>query len=146
MIHSATLRAEHASPEDRLAARLTRTLDEGTHALPHATAERLRVARVQAVERAIQARRLAEAAQRGTTSPAAGGATARAKPAGWAWRLAGVLPLVALAAGLVLIHTLQDDQQVAAAADFDAALLADDVPPSAYSDPGFAEFLRRPQP
>jgi hypothetical protein len=141
---SATFRADPPSLEAQVAARLTRTLDEGTAALPHATSERLRIARVRALERAVQARRLAEVAQR----PAAANQrpAPRARAAHWAWRLAGVLPLVVLAAGLVTIHAMQDDEQVAAAADFDAALLADDVPPAAYSDPGFAEFLRRPQP
>jgi hypothetical protein len=33
-------------------------------------------------------------------------------------------------------------EQVVAAAEFDAQLLADDLPPAAFSDPGFAEFLR----
>ena len=35
-------------------------------------------------------------------------------------------------------------RQVVAAAEIDAALLTDDLPPDAYSDPGFAEFLRSP--
>lgn len=142
---SVTFRADPPSLEAQVAARLTRTLDEGTAALPHATSERLRIARVRAIERAVQARRLAEVAQR----PAAAAnprSAPRAKASHWAWRLAGALPLAVLAAGLVTIHAMQDDEQVAAAADFDAALLADDVPPAAYSDPGFAEFLRRPQP
>jgi Protein of unknown function (DUF3619) len=32
--------------------------------------------------------------------------------------------------------------QIEAAAEVDAAILADDLPPEAYRDPGFAEFLK----
>jgi Protein of unknown function (DUF3619) len=36
---------------------------------------------------------------------------------------------------------------VLAAAEIDAQLLSDSLPPTAYSDPGFAEYLRStPQP
>jgi hypothetical protein len=35
-------------------------------------------------------------------------------------------------------------EQVDAAAEIDAALLADDLPPAAYSDPGFLAFLKNP--
>jgi hypothetical protein len=37
-------------------------------------------------------------------------------------------------------------QQIQAAAEVDAVLLADDLPPEAYADPGFGEFLKLPQP
>jgi len=33
-------------------------------------------------------------------------------------------------------------EQVHAAAEVDSQLLADALPPSAYTDPGFAEYLR----
>ena len=48
--------------------------------------------------------------------------------------------------GLLLIQRQAEIEQVRAAAEVDAQLLADDLPPDAYSDPGFAEFLRRPAP
>ena len=57
-------------------------------------------------------------------------------------RLASAFPLVVLAAGLVLIQHHHDLQQIAVAAEIDSALLADDLPPTAYGDPGFTEFLR----
>jgi len=63
---------------------------------------------------------------------------------GWGWRLATLAPLIALVAGLVLIQIQHDDDQISAAAEVDAALLADDLPPAAYTDAGFAEFLRLP--
>jgi hypothetical protein len=47
-----------------------------------------------------------------------------------------------LVLGLMAIDHWTVREQVVAAADFDAQLLADDLPPAAYSDPGFAEFIR----
>ena len=55
-----------------------------------------------------------------------------------------MLPALALVAGLVLIQRWQDNAQVSVAAEVDAALLSDDLPPNAYSDAGFAEFLKTP--
>jgi hypothetical protein len=48
--------------------------------------------------------------------------------------------------GLVLIQHRYVEQQIEAAAEIDAALLTDDLPPQAFSDPGFAEFLKAPRP
>jgi hypothetical protein len=60
----------------------------------------------------------------------------------WWQRAASMLPLVMLVLGMVAIDHWAVREQVLAAADFDTQLLADDLPPAAYSDPGFAEFLR----
>jgi hypothetical protein len=60
---------------------------------------------------------------------------------GWWGRLASALPLVLLVVGLVTIHTLRNEQFAGELAAVDAALLADDLPPSAYADPGFARFV-----
>lgn len=62
-------------------------------------------------------------------------------PTGWGWRLAAVLPVVALVAGLWAINRYHQREQVEATTDVDMALLTDDLPPAAYADPGFAEFL-----
>jgi hypothetical protein len=56
------------------------------------------------------------------------------------------LPLLVLALGLYLIQQEHGRSQVSAAADVDAILLADDLPPDAYSDAGFLEFLKLPPP
>jgi hypothetical protein len=64
---------------------------------------------------------------------------------GWWLKLGALLPLVALVAGLMLIQDWHGSNQVSAAAEIDASLLSDDLPPSAYSDPGFVEFLKSPQ-
>ena len=63
-------------------------------------------------------------------------------PPSWAWRLASALPLVVLLAGLWGISAWFKQEQVQAAAEVDVALLSDDLPPAAYADPGFEEYLR----
>ncbi|MBC7727039.1 MAG: DUF3619 family protein, partial [Microbacteriaceae bacterium] len=37
---------------------------------------------------------------------------------------------------------VQNDHRASEVAEVDAAILTDDLPPSAYADPGFAQFLR----
>jgi hypothetical protein len=129
----------------RFALRVASRLAEQADALPHDLTERLRVAREQAVGRAQQVRR-AEAATAVAAQVSPGGEVALGRgPSGWV-RLASVLPLMVLVLGLLLIQHLHDQAEIHAAADVDAALLADDLPPEAYGDPGFVEFLRQPEP
>jgi Protein of unknown function (DUF3619) len=63
-------------------------------------------------------------------------------PTSWAWRLASALPAVALVAGLWAIGAWHQREQVQAATEVDMALLTDELPPTAYADPGFEEYLR----
>ena len=51
---------------------------------------------------------------------------------------------MALLVGLVMIQRWQTTAQISVAAEVDAALLADDLPPTAYRDAGFVEFLKTP--
>lgn len=127
--------------EARVAARLAGRLTARAQLLPKDITERLRVAREQAVQRA-------QAVRRGPAivGAAGGAAVLGGNAAPWWQRLASVLPLVVLAAGMVLIDHWAVREQVMAAADIDAQLLVDDLPPAAYSDPGFVEFLRSPPP
>jgi hypothetical protein len=62
----------------------------------------------------------------------------------WLRRAASVLPLLLLLGGLLVIQQWSSRERVLAAAEIDTLLLADTLPPSAYGDPGFAEFLRSP--
>ena len=127
--------------ESRFALRLTARLSEHTHDIGPDIGERLRISRERALDRARQVR-AAEAAQSHSGFTAAGAAILGG---GWWTKLGILLPLVALLAGLVLIQQSHLDEQISAAAEIDAALLADDVPPDAYSDPGFVEFLKTPR-
>jgi hypothetical protein len=148
----------HTQVHTRLAARLAGALNESAQLLPHDLGERLRVARERALDRARQAQRAARAgtfaAGRGQAAAwaaavavrGAGAGDPRATgPNGWQRALA-MLPLAALVAGLWAIAQLHDHEQVLSSADIDLVLLADDLPPAAYVDPGFAEFLRRDPP
>src|SRR6185369_2844494 len=125
---------------DRFGRRIAVRLTAGTVELPYAITERLRAARVQAVDR----RRAANLVRASSVFASGGAATLAFGDGGVSlWnRIASALPLIALAAGLILIHAVQDDRRASEVAEVDAALLTDDLPPSAYADPGFAQFLK----
>ena len=127
--------------EARVALRIAGALSQRSEALPHDIAERLRVARLRAVERARELRKLSAAPALQAQS---GGTLAFAGSPSWWLRMASLAPLALLLLGLLFIERSYVDQQVRAAAEIDAAILTDDLPPQAYSDPGFAEFLRSP--
>lgn len=139
--------AELDALEARLALHMTAHLTERTTELPQDVTERLRFAREQALLRAQGARK-ATAAEATVVVGTAGSALSLGSGDSGARRwlqLASVLPLIVLVAGLVLIQRWHTDSQISAAAEIDASLLADDLPPSAYSDPGFVEFLKTPR-
>lgn len=134
----------------RFGLRIAAGLTERSAALPHDVSERLRFAREQALARAAQARAARTSVstaspgvvQMGSTLALNGGPRgAGGDNSLWA-KLVSALPLLALVAGLLLMQQSQVHQQIAAAAEVDTALLSDKLPPSAFSDPGFAEFLR----
>ena len=138
--------AELEAVEARLAFRITARLTENTADLSGEVSERLRFARELALERARAVRKAQTAESPVGVGPGAalslGGGQGGSK---WWIQLAAVVPLIALVGGLVLIQRLHDRSQIDAAAEIDASLLADDLPPSAYSDPGFVEFLKAPR-
>jgi hypothetical protein len=125
-------------PQDRFAHRLARHLDAAGEALPHDIAQRLRFAR----EQALRAARVAAVQQ--AASQRDGTLALRGLP--WPWRVASLVPLLVLVGGFYLIGQVHRSQQIHAAAEVDAVLLADELPPAAYTDPGFAEFLKRTLP
>jgi hypothetical protein len=135
-------RADVEALESRFALRIAARLSEDVDALPHDVGERLRVARERALE---HARAMRPAAVHAATTPLAasavgtavlgtGGGSQGRSP--WWFRLASALPLVALVGGLMLIQHQHVNQQIAAAAEIDADLLTDPLPPTAYSDAG----------
>lgn len=128
-------------PGDALGRAIAGRLSEGGLALDHDIAERLRVARQQA----LTARRAA--VQTAMPAVALSGGGAALQPGGgqreaWWTRVAGMLPLLALVAGLLGIYVVQNDNRASEIAEIDAALLTDDLPTAAYTDPGFLQFLR----
>jgi hypothetical protein len=126
--------------EARFGVRVASMLGERAQSAPPDITERLRFAREQAVARG-------QAARRAATAPAAvvvgrGGSAVLASHLGWWFKLGSAMPLALLVAGLVGIAHVHDRDQIAAVAEVDADLLSDDLPPAAYTDPGFAEYLK----
>jgi len=140
-------RDEHAMQlQARLAGQLAAVLSEGVRSLPHDITERLRFGREQAL---AKAREMRLAPQKAPASPAwlnsAGTLVIGGPFPGW-HRALSFFPLLMMVAGMFLIDHWATRERVMAAADVDAVLLADDLPPSAYQDPGFLEFRRTPPP
>ncbi len=128
--------------EARFAGLVVARLNEDTDRLDGGDiGTRLRFAREQALEQARLVRPAAAAATVGTTGD---GAVLLGSGSGWWIKLASLAPLAVLVFGLVLIQQWQTRAQISVAAEVDAALLSDDLPPSAYSDAGFVEFLKTP--
>ena len=137
--------AETDSLQARLAARLATGLSERAISLPHDITERLRISREQAVAHAREARRLAGGVAVQTIGASRGAAILGGSASGWQ-RMGYLLPLLMLLAGFLLIDRWTAREQMLAAAEIDSVLLADVLPPQAYSDPGFAEFLKSASP
>ncbi|AVO48053.1 DUF3619 domain-containing protein [Melaminivora suipulveris] len=148
MNHPPEPAAEAIAAGDAFARRIAARLTEGSDELPYDIGERLRAARMQALARRKRAvAPVLRPATAGTVLHAGGTAVlgghhGGGDPAGW-WRAAlSAVPLVALLFGLVFINASQDESLASEIAEVDAAMLADDLPPSAYADPGFVQYLR----
>jgi len=126
---------------DRFGRQVAARLAAGTAELPYSVTERLRAARVQAVARCKCVNVL-----RASSIFASGRSLTFGDDGVSLWnRIASALPLIALAAGLILIHGIQNERRASEVAEVDAALLTDDLPPAAYADPGFIQFLKSAQ-
>ncbi len=132
---NALLSSSSAVAEEQFGRRLASRLTAGSLDLPHECAERLRAARVQAL-----ARRKVVQLRTAPAVVASGGAAALG--GGWWTRVASIAPLLALVIGLVTISIIQEEHRASELADVDTALLTDELPPAAYTDPGFAQFLK----
>ena len=131
------------SMQSRFGLRVSARLSAQAEELGADISERLRFAREQALVHFRNARSAEIAATMGVS--ASGVAVLGRSGTGWWIRVASILPAIALAGGLLLIQHWQDRTQISVAAEVDAALLADDLPPKAYSDAGFVEFLKTPR-
>jgi len=128
-------------PLDRMGLQLAQLLSQASAELPHDLTERLRVARQQALaarkpDLALQPQVLVQGSSLALTDPPSEGLGL--------WSVLGsILPLLALVAGLVVVQWFDRQQTTSELAEIDTALLVDDLPPAAYSDPGFIRFLRQ---
>jgi hypothetical protein len=139
MTHSLQTRADIL--QDRFALKTVSYLSAGAADLPYDISERLRAARVQAISN----RKIAKIQTSGSIV-SAGGSAALTWGAddglGWWARIGSVAPLIALVAGLLVINSIQNDNRAQEVAEVDVALLTDELPPAAFADPGFVQFLK----
>ncbi|HRP28485.1 MAG TPA: DUF3619 family protein [Burkholderiaceae bacterium] len=132
--------------QSRYAMRIAARLSDQSDRLAPDIGERLRFARQRAIDHARAMRTMRAPAQPGAGVVPAGAATLAfggepRESSPWRIGLLSLLPLLALVAGLMLIHSESTRRQVTAAFEVDTALLLDTLPPSAYGDAGFIEFL-----
>lgn len=127
---------------NQLGLKITARLTESTNHIQHDITERLRAARVQAVDKHKQV--LQQAANLQFVQHRSGTLTASQASwhANWWQRLGGAGLLLVLAVGLLLINVVQDELGAREMAAIDAAILTDDLPPAAFLDVGFAQFLK----
>ena len=125
--------------QDRFGLKVAARLSEGVADLPHDISERLRASRVGALaHRKIVRTRTAATV---VSSGAAAALTFGDEGLSWWSRIASALPLIALVAGLIAVNVVQNDSRAIEVAEVDTALLTDALPPAAYTDPGFLQFL-----
>lgn len=127
--------------QDRFAYKTASHLTAATAELPYEVAERLRAARMQAL-----AKRKPHAPRTASVAMHSGAGllnlNEHSEPLSvWA-RIASVLPLLVLVVGLLAINSVQGDNRAREIAEVDAALLTDVLPPEAFADPGFVQFLK----
>lgn len=139
-----TLSMEQAA--DRFGRSVAARLSDGEQQLPYVVTERLRASREQALSQRKRAWVGAQApavetasatVTLGDTAGLAGGPVRL-----WLRNLLTALPIAAMVAGVAFITVTQDNLNDTEVAEIDAALLTDELPPSAYTDPGFIQYLQ----
>lgn len=134
--------------QDRFGLVIAARLSDASNQLPHDIYERLRASRMQALgKRKVAAVRTASSitasgsAAAITFGDASGGSSSDEKFSLWN-AIASALPLIALIVGLISVNIVQNNNRAGELAEIDAALLTDDLPPIAYTDSGFVQFLK----
>jgi hypothetical protein len=127
--------------QDLLGKRIAKLLDDNTD-LSYEVTERLRAART----RALSLRRIAQPQLQTVQEIQTQNGFALLKfPSQIQWffqTFGSLIPLLGLVAGLVLINEFHNDQSALELAEIDSALLTDDLPPNAYTDPSFLDYLK----
>ncbi|MDO8959850.1 MAG: DUF3619 family protein [Rhodocyclaceae bacterium] len=132
--------------EQQFARQICRVLDLGTRSIEPVVAERLRAARERALQRQlVPARDLSIIGVGGVS-----GAGAAVLQSGWLGSggraLRTLLPILALLLGVSLAYYWNGFAQASVNEEIDSALLAGDLPPSAYLDRGFQAWLEKHSP
>ncbi len=127
--------------QERFALKAASYLTAGTTDLPYEISERLRAARVQAVSK----RKITHTQTAGSvvnTGSVAALTWGSNDGLNWWSGIGSVVPLIALVVGLLTINSIQNDNRAQEIAEVDSALLTDELPPAAFADPGFVQFLK----
>lgn len=138
-------KSRHISQDQLLGKRIASFLDQGNQQLSYEITERLRASRT----RAIASRRSTqfELKNADDLQIQANGSLrlpfpSKARDIYIYSLIVSFIPLICLAAGLMLLYEFHNDQTALELAEIDSALLADDLPPQAYTDPAFVDFLK----
>jgi hypothetical protein len=127
---------------DRLGGHFASRLSMATPGLPHDVSERLRIARQLAMAQRKPVVQLNFV--KNTQVNSNGTLTGSGDEGLNIWSiLASALPLLALVVGLTAIQWIQQDDRTSELAAIDSALLTDELPPDAYADAGFAQFMKQ---
>ena len=117
-------------------------LTENLDTLPASTVDRLASARKNALLHKKKDHPLKAFATRRALAGHAGGMLG--EPLSWIGRLVGVaIPLIVAAIGVVGIYQTEQQQRIKETADIDVAVLADELPLTAYTDHGFNAYLAK---
>lgn len=127
------------TPEEHLARQICRTLDRGAAEIDLGIAERLRAAREQALQHALQPKAIAAGAPAivGAGGTAAWGGDPESHP------LRTLFAILALLLGVSLAYYWNGFDQASENEEIDSALLSDELPPAAYLDRGFQAWLEK---
>ncbi len=132
------------SYQDRVGRKIAARLSDTTQELPNDISERLKAARMQALAKRKVVAKLKPAVVIHSNGDVA--TLTMGDHASSIWnRLGSVIPLLLLIAGLLTIAVIQEQRAANEIAEVDVELLADDLPPSAYTDQGFVHFLNANQ-
>ena len=126
--------------QERFGLLVTARLSDAAESLPHDISERLRASRVQALGKRNVL--IPQSATKLALSGGDGSSSFGQEDLSWWDRVAAAIPLLALVFGLIAINMIQNDNRANELAEIDAALPTDDLPPAAYADPGFTQFLK----
>lgn len=125
--------------QDALGRSIAAHLNDTANSLPNDISERLKAARMMALSKrkVIKLQVASSVVPNGGTATLHMGGDDRSF-----WnRIASLVPLLALIAGLLTIAVVEEQRRTNELAEVDAALLTDELPPAAYTDPGFAQYL-----
>jgi hypothetical protein len=127
--------------ELNFAYKVRNALNENIDNIPASTSERLASARKLALSRKKNDAPLPAWLPQRAVAGDVGGWFDR--PLFWLGRMGLALPAVVLVAGLTGIVEFEQQQRISETAEIDAAVLADELPLSAYIDHGFNAYLAK---